>query len=157
MTTDAGRDVPATIQGSRERLAAQQAALTAALVAGAPAPAGVDARLFGAARSALLNKRAGEVAHTWPRLAAALDAQWRPRFRAWATGRPPRGSLCDGFDFARHLAVTGALPADAAAELAAREGFWVYDGETPPRRRRVPGFARPWVGRLRVRMLIKAR
>jgi hypothetical protein len=156
MTTDAGRDVPAPIQGSRERLAAQQAALTAALVAGAPAPAGMDARLFGAAKSALLNKRAGEVAHTWPKLAAALGTQWRPQFRAFAAGRPPRGSLCDGFDFARHLAVTGALPGAAAPELAAREGFWIYDGETPPRRRRLPGFARPWLGRLRLRMLTRS-
>lgn len=143
-----------TAAASRERLAARLTSLTSALVAGAPAPDGMDPRMFGAAKSALLNKRAGEVAHTWPRLAAALGADWRPRFRAFADGRPPRGSLCDGFDFARHLAVTGALPAGpATAELAAREGFWSYDGETPPRRRRLPPFARPWLGRLRVRLL----
>jgi hypothetical protein len=160
MTTDAGRGRPATspdrLAASRERLAARQAALTAALVAGAPPPDGIDDRLFGAAKSALLNKRAGEVAHTWPRLAAGLGARWRQQFRAWAAGRPPRGSLCDGFDFARHLAVTGGLPGSATAELVAREGFWVYDGETPPRPRRVPPFARPWVGRLRVRMLTRS-
>jgi len=154
MTTDAGVD---GLAASRERLAARQTALTAALVAGAPAPDGFDGRLFGSAKSALLNKRAGEVAHTWPRLAAALGAQWRPQFRAWAASRPPRGSLCDGFDFARHLAVTGGLPGSATAELAAREGFWVYDGGTPPRPRRLPPFARQWVGRLRVRLLTKTR
>ncbi len=144
-----------TTEASRERLAAQQAALTAALVAGAPAPSGCDARLCSAAKSALLNKRAGEVAHHWPRLAAGLGEQWRTRFRAWAAGRPPRGSLCDGFDFARHLAVTGALPGGAVAELAAREGFWNYDGETPPLPRRLPPFVRGWLGRRRVRMLTR--
>jgi hypothetical protein len=146
-----------TTEASRERLAAQQAALTAALVAGAPAPAGFDERMFDAARSALLNKRAGEVAHHWPRLAAGLGEQWRPQFRTWAAGHPPRGSLSDGFDFARHLAVTGTLPGSAVAELAAREGFWNYDGETPPQPRRVPAFARTWLGRLRVRMLTRNR
>ena len=145
------------LAASRERLAAQQAALTAALVAGAPPPAGLDERMFGIARSALLNKRAGEVAHTWPRLAAGLGARWRPLFRDWAAGRPPRGSLCDGFDFARHLAVAGDLPDAAASELAGREGYWVYDGVEPPRRRRVPRFAQPWLGRLRVRMLTRPR
>ena len=146
-----------TTDASRDRLAARLTSLTAALVAGGPAPAGFDSRMFGAAKSALLNKRAGEVAHTWPRLAAALDTDWRPMFRAYADARPPRGSLCDGFDFARHLAVTGALPpGPATAELAAREGFWNYDGETPPRRRRLPPFARTWLGRLRVRLLTRA-
>jgi hypothetical protein len=150
MTADQSQD---RLAASRDRLAAGQRALTAALVAGAPAPEGFDERMFGVAKSALLNKRAGEVAHSWPRLAGSLGPQWRPLFRAWAAGRPPLGSLRDGFDFARHLAVTGALPDGAAAELAAREGYWVYDGETPPRPRRLPPFARPWLGRLRMRML----
>jgi hypothetical protein len=143
---------------SRERLAGQQQALVAALVAGEPVPTGFDPRLFEVARSSLLNKRAGEVAHSWPRLAAALGPQWRPRFRAWAAGRPPHGSLCDGFDFARFLAAAGELPAGpATAELAAREGYWHYTGTRPPRPRRLPGFARRWVGRLRARMLTTSR
>jgi hypothetical protein len=151
MTTAASGQ--AATAASRERLAERLSSLTAALVAGAPAPDGFDPRMFGAARSALLNKRAREVAHTWPRLAAALGTTWRPMFREWADGRPPRGSLCDGFDFARHLARTGVLPpGPATGELAAREGFWSYDGQTPPRRRRLPPFARPWLGRLLVRL-----
>jgi hypothetical protein len=143
-----------SVDASRERLAEQQLALVEALVAGAPAPPGFDDRLFHAAKSSLLNKRAGEVAHAWPHLAAALGPQWRQRFRAWAAGRPPHGSLCDGFDFARYLAASGNLPPGrAVTELADREGFWRYDGDSPPRRRRLPRFARRWVGRLRLRVL----
>ena len=147
-----------TVEQARERLEAQLTELTEALVAGAPTPAGFDPRLFSIARSSLLNKRAGEVAHSWPRLAAALGPQWRRAFREWAADRPPRGSLCDGFDFARYLAVTGGLPdgpgrAHALAELAAREGYWRYNGTRPPKPRRLPGFAKRWVGRARTRIL----
>ena len=142
------------VDAARERLGGQLADLTEALVAGAPVPAGFDARLFAVARSSLLNKRAGEVAHTWPRLAAALGKEWRPTFREWAADRPPRGSLCDGFDFARYLAVTGRLPkGPARAELAAREAHWHYTGTRPPRPRRLPAFARRWVGAVRTRVL----
>jgi hypothetical protein len=146
------------VDSARVRLEEQLAELTEALVAGAPMPPGFDERLFAVARSSLLNKRAGEVAHTWPRLAAALGPQWRTTFREWAADRPPRGSLCDGFDFARYLAVTKAIPpgparAHALAELAAREGYWRYDGTRPPRRRKLPGFANRWIGRLRTRVL----
>jgi hypothetical protein len=147
-----------TVDEARERLDARLTELTEALVAGAPMPAGFDARLFAVARSSLLNKRASEVAHTWPRLAAALGPQWRTTFREWAAERPPRGSLCDGFDLARYLAVTGGIPAGpgrrlALAELAAREGHWRYDGTRPPRPRRLPGFAKRWIGRARTRVL----
>ncbi len=143
-----------TVDRARERLEAQLAGLTGALVAGAPMPAGFDERLFAVARSSLLNKRAGEVAHTWPRLAAALGPRWRPTFREWAADRPPRGSLCDGFDFARYLAVTKRLSdGPALAELAAREGHWRYSGDGPPKPRRLPTFAKRWVGRMKTRVL----
>jgi hypothetical protein len=147
-----------TVDAARERLETQLTQLTEALVAGAPMPAGFDPRLFGVARSSLLNKRAGEVAHSWPRLAEALGPQWRRAFREWAAERPPKGSLCDGFDFARYLAVTGGLPPGpgrehALAELAAREGHWRYDGTRPPRLRKLPPFARRWVGKVRTRIL----
>ena len=47
-------------------LAARQAALVAALVAGAPDPPGFDPARLAAARRALLRKRAGEAAKHWP-------------------------------------------------------------------------------------------
>jgi hypothetical protein len=142
---------------TREGLARQQEALAAALVAGAAAPPGFDVRLLDAARNALLNKRAGEVSHAWPELAAALGPQWRVRFKDWARARAPRGSLRDGFDFARDLAAAGDLPERAAVELAAREGHWHYDGTNPPRPRRIPPLLRHWIGRHRVWRLTGAR
>jgi hypothetical protein len=137
----------------RESLAAQQEALAAALVAGAAAPPGFDPRLLTVARRALLNKRAGEVARAWPGLSGAFGPQWTKRFRAWAEAQPPRGSLRDGFDFARDLAAAGDLPAAAVPELAAREGYWAYDGTAAPVPRRLPPVLRHWLGRYRVRRL----
>jgi hypothetical protein len=128
----------------RDRLAARQAALVAALVAGAADPAGFDPDLLAAARDALLRKRAGEVARAWPLLAAGLGGRWSAEFRAFAAGRPPAGPLRDGWDLARLLARRGELTGPAAAELAERERAWSYDGAGAPRPRRVPG------GRLRV-------
>ncbi|GAA3764572.1 hypothetical protein GCM10022225_58260 [Plantactinospora mayteni] len=128
--------------GAAGTLADRQAALVAALVAGAPLPPGFDARLVGVARSALLHKRAGEVARHWPLLAAGHGRSWRAVFAAWAAERPTSGSVRDGWDLARHLAAEEALPAPAAEELAVREAGWRYDGHTPPRRRRLPALRR---------------
>ena len=128
--------------GQPRSLAERQAELVAALVDGAPTPAGFDPGRVAATRNALLRKRAGEVAAVWPRTAAALAPQWTERFVAWASGRPPRGSLRDGFDFARELARTGELPELAATELADQEAGWVYDGVNAPRRRRWPALRR---------------
>jgi hypothetical protein len=141
------------VTGQRQRLAAQQEALVAALVAGAPPPPGFDAVRLDAARTALLRKRAGEVRRTWPALAAQLGPQWTDAFAGWADGRPTHGALRDGFDFARALARTGDLPQLAVGELAAQEGYWHYDGETAPQPRRLPGPARRWLGHRRVRRL----
>jgi hypothetical protein len=121
-------------------LAARQAALVAALTAGAPVPPGFDARLVRIARVALLRKRAGEVARHWPALAAM--PHWPAEFAGWAAARPTQGSLRDGWDLARDLAGRHTLPAAAAAELAAREAAWRYDGATTPRRRRAPALRR---------------
>lgn len=129
-------------QRGRERLAARQAELVAALVSGAAVPTGFDARLVGAARAALLNKRAGDVARHWPLLATGLGADWLPTFRAWATARPTNGSLRDGWDLARELTTDGRLPAPAAQELAVREAGWRYDGRSAPRLRRRPALGR---------------
>jgi hypothetical protein len=143
---------------SREALADLQAALVAALVAGAATPPGFDPARVRAARNALLRKRAGEVAATWPALRIRYGPQWMDAFGSFAATRPTRGALRDGWDFARftsaqgephrdvavqdaavqHAAAQHAAVVDAAVELAIREATWRYDGSTPPRRRRVP-------------------
>lgn len=131
---------PDQTQPDRAGLAAAQERLVASLVAGAPVPAGFDARRVGAAARALLRKRAGEVAGAWPRLAAAHGREWPVVFARWAGGRPPPGAWRDGFDFARdHRAE---LDSDAAAELRIHEALWVYDGVRAPRRRRLPALRR---------------
>lgn len=119
-------------------LAAQQRALVAALVAGAPVPAGFDQRLIGIAREALLRKRAREVAQQWPLLAAGLGERWLATFADWAGGRAPQGALRDGWNLARSLRAAGALTGPGLEELAAREACWRYDGNSTPRRRRLP-------------------
>jgi len=133
-------------------LAARQAALVAALVAGGPLPPGFDARRVDAAAAALLRKRAGEVADAWPLLATALGPEWKPRFAAWARGRPRAGSFADGFAFARALREAGALPALAADELAVREVLWTAGGTSlrrwPALRRTSRGAVLQVAGRL---------
>ncbi|GAB7047156.1 hypothetical protein [Catenuloplanes indicus] len=119
----------------RPDLAAGQEALVAALTAGAPVPAGFDARLVGVARAALLRKRAGVVARAWPMLAAGYGPGWTTAFAEWADGRPTTGALRDGWDFARDRGVRGAA---AEEELARREAAWRYDGVHEPRPRRIP-------------------
>ncbi|WP_051571269.1 hypothetical protein [Cryptosporangium arvum] len=113
--------------GGVAELAARQAALVAALVAGGTLPPGFDAGRVDAARRALLRKRAGEVAKAWPLLAGSLGAAFTPRFVDWATGRPPAGSRADGLAFARYLHGRGELPPLGAQELATHE---------PPAKRR---------------------
>jgi hypothetical protein len=123
-------------------LAARQAALVAALVAGAPPPPGFDPTRVRAAAAALLRKRAGEVAAAWPLLRTEWGADWPATFTAWALGRPPVGALRDGWDFAREAAATGRLGPLAASELAERDVRWRYDGHSAPRRRRWPAYRR---------------
>ena len=123
-------------------LADRQAALVAALVAGAPVPPGFDESLVDAAARALLRKRAGLAARSWPVLAAVLGTQWIASFGAFHRGRPSNGPLRDGWDLARSLAASGRLPDAAAEELAAREALLRYDGRTDPRPRRLPHVAR---------------
>jgi hypothetical protein len=123
-------------------LAARQAALVAALVAGADPPPGFDPRRLGAAREALLRKRAGDVARHWPLLAAGLGDAWPATFVGWATTRPTQGGSRDGWDLARELRAEGRLPPLAAGELAGREAAHRYDGERPPRPRRLPAVVR---------------
>jgi hypothetical protein len=126
-------------------LAAQQAALVSALVAGSAVPAGFDECRVTATRNALLRKRAGEVASAWPLLAASYGAEWPTVFATWAASRPPMGSLRDGWDFARWAA--DSLPSLAREELSTRERQFTYDGHSPPRRRRLSAFRHLLPGR----------
>lgn len=99
-------------------LARAQAELVAALAGIAPDPADFDRHRLAVARQALLHKRAGGVAARWPYLVAGLGRDWRVGFAAWATGRPPAGSLLDGWDYAEHLETVGRLDDLAGIELA---------------------------------------
>ncbi|WP_327005445.1 hypothetical protein OHA72_62455 [Dactylosporangium sp. NBC_01737] len=111
-------------------LAERQRALVDALVAGGDVPAGFAAAGVLATRAALRRKRAGEVARAWPFLAASFGERWYAAFGAWADGRPPQGSLRDGWDFARTARET--LPPLAREELAGREAAFTYDGAAAP-------------------------
>ncbi|MFI7596207.1 hypothetical protein [Micromonospora sp. NPDC049359] len=144
LTGAAGGDRDGAPEGPAPRpgLAARQAELVAALVAGGPSPAGFAVGPLAAARAALLNKRAGEVARHWPLLAAGLGPAWLSTFVDWAAGRPTAGSLRDGWDLARTLRGRAALPPSGAEELAVREAALRYDGHTAPRPRRLPAVAR---------------
>jgi hypothetical protein len=82
-------------------LAAQQAALVRALVAGGPPPSGFDTRRLALARKALLDKRARGVAAHRPALGALPD--FGARFATWADGRPSRGTSGDAAAFAQSL------------------------------------------------------
>jgi hypothetical protein len=94
-------------------LAKRQAEVVRCLVAGGPVPEGFDAARLDATRKALLRKRSGEVARAWPELAASYGENWHETFAAWADGKPPLGSLLDGYDFALEHPPTGR----AAVEL----------------------------------------
>jgi hypothetical protein len=117
-----------------DTLAERQAALVAALVAGAPDPPGFEPARLAATRQALLRKRASEAAKQWQVLAASLGPRWSAEFAAHHAGRESGGALRDGWDLAR--ALRPELTTDAAAELRDREAFWRYDGAGAPRPRR---------------------
>ncbi|QKW35178.1 hypothetical protein HUT06_14980 [Actinomadura sp. NAK00032] len=134
-------------------LAAAQEALVRAMAAGGPLPDGFDPGAVGAAARGILLKRAGEAARAWPALAASYGTSWRDAFTAWAAERPTRGSLRDGWDFAR--AHRGELDADAARELALAEVRWSYDGESPPRPRRAAVRRAPGGVAVRVRGYVR--
>jgi hypothetical protein len=126
-------------------LAERQEALVAALVAGAPDPAGFDPTRLAAARRALLRKRAGAAAREWPALAVSFGDSWAAAFTTHHQGREPTGALRDGWDLAR--ARRAELSGDAAAELAEREALLRYDGNSAPRRRRFGRARLAWVRR----------
>lgn len=119
---------------ARERLAAQQAALVSALVAGGPVPEGFDPQRVRATSQALARKRARHVAKSWPAL--SLDPQFTQQFLSYAAGRPPPvgGALADGLAFADRLARASKLRGEAKVEwLAARARLRRTRGYQPRR------------------------
>jgi hypothetical protein len=89
---------------ARDELAARQASLVAALVAGAGGPTGMDGERVRIQAVALLRKRGRGVAHAEPGLAAALGASFGPAFAEYATGRPQEGGYADdAVAFGRYL------------------------------------------------------
>jgi hypothetical protein len=119
-----------------------QEALVAALTGTGPIPDGFDPDRLAAAARALLRKRSGEVAKSWPLLRAFLGDTFGGEFAAWAEHRPTAGSWRDGWDFAADLQARGALGQPARRELAERRLTWSYDGVSAPRRRRLPAAGR---------------
>jgi hypothetical protein len=88
---------------ARRRLAHAQTQLLAALLGGAPPPAGFDLVRLRAQADALLAKRRDVVARLRPDLAEVLGADYRDRFDAYARAnpRPAAGAGADAVAFAR--------------------------------------------------------
>lgn len=139
-------------------LAARQAALVAAVTGTGDVPPGFDTDRMEIARKALLRKRSNEIRGRWPGLAQSLGEDFHPLFADWARHRPTRGSLSDGWSLARICRGRGRLNPAAELELAEREVLLVFDGDAPPRPRRLPAVRRVaggrvigWRGRTRLR------
>jgi uncharacterized protein len=105
------------VPDARRRLAARQAALLSALVAGAPPPAGMDAERVAVQAQALIAKRRRVAQRAWPELAAALREGFAPAFDEYARTTPRRtrpasgAARSDAVEFALHLSGRGLLPA----------------------------------------------
>ncbi|MEV5302896.1 hypothetical protein [Amycolatopsis methanolica] len=98
---------------SRKELAARQAELLRALLAGGPPPAGFDADRVAAEVLALRAKRRSIVADLSPDLVRTLGDRFRPLFDAYAEATPRTdgaGYRQDAANFATWLADRGELP-----------------------------------------------
>jgi hypothetical protein len=106
---------------ARQRLAADQARLVAALSGQAAAPAGFDAGRVELAAYTLVAKRRKVLARACPRLVAALGDPFEATFDAFAKecAPHPKGPPADGLAFARWLDRRGELPPVAIPELIA--------------------------------------
>ncbi|GAA0378817.1 hypothetical protein GCM10009530_31800 [Microbispora corallina] len=95
---------------ARASLAAGQAQLLAALVAGGPVPEGFDAERVRVQARSLVAKRSGSVARVAPALARRLGAEFGRLFAEYAATRPKpgEGSRADAAAFADWLAARDA-------------------------------------------------
>ncbi|GIH63189.1 hypothetical protein [Microbispora siamensis] len=102
---------PVSAAEARAALAAAQAELLAALVAGGRVPDGFDPGRVAVQARGLLAKRRGSVARAAPDLAEALGAEFAGLFAGYAAEhvKPEGGSRADARDFAAWLRVRGRL------------------------------------------------
>ncbi|MFP1624849.1 DUF692 domain-containing protein [Streptomyces sp. 5K101] len=130
----------ATDGAVRERVGIAQAALVAALVAGAPVPEGFDPRRLRVQSRALAAKRADVVGKVAPELPRLLGDAYRPAFLSYARNRPLQaGYRRDALDFVGHLLATG-RPEDAAVRR--RLTLWWQERAAPEPPRRTVRFVR---------------
>ncbi len=102
------------LERARARLARDQAALLAALVAGGPPPRGFDPGRLDVQRRVLLAKRADTVAKVAPELPTILGEEFHGLFLDYARARPlTEGYHRDASAFADRLLATG-RPGDPA-------------------------------------------
>jgi hypothetical protein len=94
---------PAQVHAARHRLAAAQTQLLAALLGGAPPPAGFDPARLRVQADALLAKRRNLVARLRPDLTETLAGDFRDRFNAYARAHPnpADGTRADAAAFAQ--------------------------------------------------------
>jgi len=160
---------------TRDRLAAQQASLVSALLAGSltlsasegitrqQALAAFDAARLRVAALALSKKRERAVARAWPELAHALGVRFQELFASYAPGTPLRrkgGALADGRAFTRWLAARSELPeagrlqalavdlhcCESSEGLVPRRGPALKAAFLRCPRRFVIGLRLPWLG-----------
>ncbi len=104
-------------------LAREQAALVAALVGSADAPAGFALERTQAVSTILLGKRRKAVAHALPGLAHALGASFREHFATFARSQSVRNgsaALDDALAFSAWLERRGLLPREFRLRLRLR-------------------------------------
>lgn len=114
--TGSGPDTDA----ARARLAARQAGLLAALVAGGPVPPGFDPAQVRAQATGLAAKRRDTAAKVAPALPRLLGTRYGPLFLAYARSHPQTGGYrADARAFAAWALAEGeGLDADARTALA---------------------------------------
>ncbi|KAA2253365.1 hypothetical protein F0L68_33170 [Solihabitans fulvus] len=100
----------------RDRLAARQAELLRALLAGGEPPQGFDPAQLRVEANALLAKRRSVAAMLAPEVADALGQRFRPLFDEYAAAHPravDSGARADAAAFAEWTMARGELPAPA--------------------------------------------
>jgi hypothetical protein len=130
-----------TDSAARQDLAARQAELLTALLAGGPIPPGLEPSRIRVQAHALHAKRRSVATRLRPDLVDELAERFTPLFDEWATNRPrPTGTsfYADMAEFAVWLEARGHVPRRTSPPLPARLL------ETPPtkvrrRKTRLPG------------------